>query len=325
MHGYRGEDCRGNVRYTLTGEIVYPVAKLGIIYSPLEHRQRYMTGHTNEIVSLGVAPDGDTVATGEAGARPNLICWDVTSCKPLSIIAGLHAIAITQIAFSQSGERLASIGGDVGRTLVIYNWRVGLRMFSARSNILGSILGMSFVDDGPDSIAACGIGEPFACFWRREGVNIIRRRAAFGRRARRQPTLCLARCGDVVLSGQASGHLYVWHGRNCVQAFQAHRGSLNAVYVGKYGVLTGGKDGKVRQWSHTLNPGASFDLSELGMHPTIRSVCLSNDGTRLLVGTGGNEIYELSAVDGSDALGGPVTTSHFGRAMCNVACHPLKP
>ena len=59
------------------------------------------------------------------------------------------AIAITQIAFSQSGERLASIGGDVGRTLVIYNWRVGLRMFSARSNILGSILGMSFVDDGP--------------------------------------------------------------------------------------------------------------------------------------------------------------------------------
>ena len=325
VHGYRGEDCRGNVRYTLTGEIVYPVAKLGIIYSPLEHRQRYMTGHTNEIVSLGVAPDGDTVATGEAGARPNLICWDVTSCKPLSIIAGLHAIAITQIAFSQSGERLASIGGDVGRTLVIYNWRVGLRMFSARSNILGSILGMSFVDDGPDSIAACGIGEPFACFWRREGVNIIRRRAAFGRRARRQPTLCLARCGDVVLSGQASGHLYVWHGRNCVQAFQAHRGSLNAVYVGKYGVLTGGKDGKVRQWSHTLNPGASFDLSELGMHPTIRSVCLSNDGTRLLVGTGGNEIYELSAVDGSDALGGPVTTSHFGRAMCSVACHPLKP
>ena len=250
------------MRYTLTGEIVYPVAKLGIIYSPLEHRQRYMTGHTNEIVSLGVAPDGDTVATGEAGARPNLICWDVTSCKPLSIIAGLHAIAITQIAFSQSGERLASIGGDVGRTLVIYNWRVGLRMFSARSNILGSILGMSFVDDGPDSIAACGIGEPFACFWRREGVNIIRRRAAFGRRARRQPTLCLARCGDVVLSGQASGHLYVWHGRNCVQAFQAHRGSLNAVYVGKYGVLTGGKDGKVRQWSHTLNPGASFDLPE---------------------------------------------------------------
>ena len=34
---------------------------------------------------------------------------------------------------------------------------------------------------------------------------------------------------------------------------------------------------------------------------------------------------ELSAVDGSDALGGPVTTSHFGRAMCSVACHPLKP
>ena len=154
-------------------------------------------------------------------------------------------------------------------------------------------------------------------------MNIIRRRAAFGRRARRQPTLCLARCGDVLLS-DASGHLYVWHGRNCVQAFQAHRGSLNAVYVGKRFCLRRKRRKSKTVVSYT-NPGASFDLSELGMHPTIRSVCLSNDGTRLLVGTGGNEISELSAVDGSDALGGPVTTSHFGRAMCSVACHPLKP
>ena len=241
---------------------------------------------------------------------------------PLAILAGVHAVAITQLAFSPSGERLASLGGDIGRTLVIYNWRTGARILSGRSDLLGSNLGVSFVGDGPDSIAACGSGEPFACFWHCEGAKVVRRRGAFGRRARRQPTLCLARCGDVVLSGQASGHLYVWHGRNCVQAIRAHRGSLNALHVGAHGALSGGKDGKVRQWSHALEPGASFDLTELGANPTMRSVCLSNDGTKLLVGTGGNEIYELSAADGSDALGGPVTSSHFGRSLRGIACHP---
>ena len=325
VHGYRGEDCRGNVRYTSAGEIVYPVARMGIVYSPLEHQQRYMTGHASDIVSFAIAPDGCTAATGETGARPSLICWDVVLCAPLAILAGVHAVAITQLAFSPSGERLASLSGDIGRTLIVYLWRTGVRIFSGRSDHLGTILGVSFVGDSPDSVAACGSGEPYTSFWRREGAKIVRRRGAFGRRGRRQPTLCLARCGDVILSGQASGHLYVWHGRNCVQAIRAHRGSLNALFVGALGALSGGKDGKVRQWSHALEPGASFDLTELGANPTIRSVCLSNDGAKLLVGTGGNEIYELSAADGSDALGGPVTSSHFGRAMRGIACHPLKP
>mmetsp|Transcript_12674 Transcript_12674/g.39131 ORF Transcript_12674/g.39131 Transcript_12674/m.39131 type:complete len:624 (-) Transcript_12674:4574-6445(-) len=282
-----------------------------------------MTGHVNDIISLGIAPDGLIAATGEIGARPAIICWNVTSCMPLAILAGLHAVAVTQLAFSPSGERLASMGGDPGRTLVVHNWRTGARLFSGCSSLLGQVLGISFISDGPDSISVCGVGEPYVCFWRREGSKIVHRRGAFGRRARRQPTLCLAQCGDVTLSGQASGHLYVWHGRNCVQAIHAHRGSLNALYVGSRGVLTGGKDGRVRQWSHKLDPGANFDLTEIGLNPTVRSVCLSSDGAKLLVGTGGNEIYELSAADGSDALGGPVTSSHFV-SISGVACHPLK-
>ncbi|KAJ8602363.1 hypothetical protein CTAYLR_004254 [Chrysophaeum taylorii] len=325
VHGYHGEDCRGNVWYTGSGEIVYPAARLGVIYSSLEHSQRHMTLHDGEVSCVAVSPDGLIAATGDVGERPRTICWDIGTCAPLSILAGIHSVAIAQVAFSPDGEFLATVGAS-SCTLVLYRWRTRERIYSSQSELRGKSLGLAFTSDSHDSIVLCGVYDPYISFWWRESATdkIAHRRGAFGRRARRQPTLCVARCGDVTLSGQASGHLYVWHGRNCVQSIKAHRGALNAIHVNIHGVVSGGKDGKVRQWSHALEPGATFDITDFGSKPTIRSVCRSQDGTKVLVGTGGNEIFELSSADGSDTLGGPVTSTHFDSPLLGLSPHPLK-
>ncbi len=47
-------------------------------------------------------------------------------------------------------------------------------------------------------------------------------------------------------------------------------------------------------WTLSLEKGATFDLSAFGNCASIRSVCLSSDATRILVGTKGCEIYEVS-------------------------------
>lgn len=45
----------------------------------------------------------------------------------------------------------------------------------------------------------------------------------------------------------------------------------------------------------------SVDLKSRGsLHPVVRSVCWDNEQFRLLVGTLGNEIYELNANDGNN-------------------------
>lgn len=54
-------------------------------------------------------------------------------------------------------------------------------------------------------------------------------------------------------------------------------------------------------------------------------MCLSLDGTRLLVGTKGAEVFEISAADGSDLQGGPLTAGHFSGKLNGVAVHPIKP
>lgn len=65
-------------------------------------------------------------------------------------------------------------------------------------------------------------------------------------------------------------------------------------------------------------PGAGG--SSVSLDPAIRSVFASRDGRKLLVGTRGGELYEMSTADGSDAgagtpgagrgSGGPLTAGH---------------
>ncbi|CAN0364014.1 unnamed protein product, partial [Hapterophycus canaliculatus] len=81
---------------------------------------------------------------------------------------------------------------------------------------------------------------------------------------------------------------------------------------------------RVRLWSPKMEAGATFDMSAFGPCPIVNSLCLSSDGTKLLVGVKGCEIYEVSAADGSDVSGGPVTTSHFAGELTGLARHPQR-
>ena len=135
--------------------------------------------------------------------------------------------------------------------------------------------------------------------------------------------LCIVSCGNKMVSGTASGSLYVWAGRNCVKTIKAHHGSINALYYSEKGIVSGGKDMKVRMWTLSLEKGATFDLSAFG-NASVRSVCLSSDATRILVGTKGSEIYEISAADGADVQGGPITVGHNKGKLCGLAVHPMK-
>jgi WD40 repeat protein len=91
-------------------------------------------------------------------------------------------------------------------------------------------------------------------------------------------------------------------------------------------LLSGGKDGKVRLWSPNVEPGATFDLSGVGsLVPIVRSVCWSNDGKRLLVGTKGSEIFEISADDGSNLHPHPLIQGHCEYELRGLSPHPSRP
>ena len=62
---YRGYDCRNNLFYLQTSEVVYHVAAVGIVYNREKHAQRFYTQHTDDILCLSVHPHKDFIATGQ--------------------------------------------------------------------------------------------------------------------------------------------------------------------------------------------------------------------------------------------------------------------
>ncbi|KAF2346576.1 HELP protein [Trinorchestia longiramus] len=69
VYGYRGRDCRNNLHQLPTGELVYFVAAVAVLYSPDDQLQRHYLGHTDDIKCLAVHPNRMIVATGQTAGN----------------------------------------------------------------------------------------------------------------------------------------------------------------------------------------------------------------------------------------------------------------
>ncbi|CAM9463991.1 unnamed protein product, partial [Phaeothamnion confervicola] len=320
VHGYGGERARNNVRYAADGSVIYFAGRLGVSYEVATHRQSFNFDHADDVTCLAMHPEGEVVATGEVGTVPKIVVWNAVTTATIAILSGIHRGAVAHLAFSLGGRLLASVGDDVYHTLVVYVWRQGSVVFAAPTTA-EPVFGLCFAED--DVAVTCGHNHIY--FWQQEGRLRQRRRGVWGRKAPVQPLPVCCALRDWLAVGAATGLLLVWEGRNCIRAIRAHNGSLNALCETAVGLASGGKDMRVRLWTFKLEPGAVFDMSAFGPLPSVRSVCMSADGTKLLVGTKACEIYEVSAADGADINGGPITTAHYGSSLCGLAPHPNLP
>ena len=50
VYGYRGHQCRSNLYYTASGEIVYFVAGVAVVYNIAEGKQRFFLSHSDDII-----------------------------------------------------------------------------------------------------------------------------------------------------------------------------------------------------------------------------------------------------------------------------------
>ena len=53
-YGYRGHDCRANLHVLGSGEIVYFIGQVAVLYNHVKHLQRHYREHTTEIKRLVV-------------------------------------------------------------------------------------------------------------------------------------------------------------------------------------------------------------------------------------------------------------------------------
>nr|XP_013013809.1 echinoderm microtubule-associated protein-like 6 [Cavia porcellus] len=109
IHGYRGYDCRNNLFYTQTGEVVYHIAAVAVVYNRQQHSQRLYLGHDDDILSLTIHPVKDYVATGQVGRDAAIHVWDTQTLKCLSLLKGQHQRGVCALDFSDECKPIAAL------------------------------------------------------------------------------------------------------------------------------------------------------------------------------------------------------------------------
>jgi microtubule-associated protein-like 6 len=321
VHGYRAHDARNNLHYTSTGDIVYTAAGVGIIYNKNSHTQNHHIEHTDDIICCAVSPDGTKVATGQMGKSPSVIVWDAGSCATLAVLKGFHKKGVCQVAWSEDGTKIASVGQDDDHSIAVYDWEQERKIGSCKAD-QNKVLDIKFAPGpapGTQNLVTCG--EKHVKFWTMKGRNLKVKKGIFGKMGKIQTNLSIGFAGGKTVTGTASGDLYVWEGRTVVQVIAAHGSSVNALSSCANGIASGGKDGKIKLWTPELRLKCTFEVG-VSRNSSIRSICWNPDNGKVLVGTRASEIYEYNDSDGFCQRGAPLAQAHYDGELWGLATKP---
>uniref|UniRef100_A0A4W6EE78 EMAP like 4 n=1 Tax=Lates calcarifer TaxID=8187 RepID=A0A4W6EE78_LATCA len=316
VYGYRGRDCRANIYLLPTGEIVYFIASVVVLFNYEERTQRHYLGHTDCVKCLAIHPDKIRIATGQiAGVdkdgralQPHVRIWDSVSLSTLQVIGlGTFERGVGSLAFSKadSGQHLSVIDDCNDHMLTVWDWQKKSKIAEIKTTN-EVVLAVEFHPTDPNTIVTCGKSHIF--FWTWTGTSLARKQGIFGKYEKPKFVQCLAflSTGDI-LTGDSGGILRrsVQTGsrgnsvsvRHISRQVKGHEGSVFCMCEMRSGTLLtgGGKDRKIILWDHELR--ADRDIEVPDQYGTIRAVS-EGKGEEFLVGTSRNFILRGTFNDG---------------------------
>ncbi|XP_062595219.1 echinoderm microtubule-associated protein-like 2 isoform X4 [Saccostrea cucullata] len=345
VYGYRGRDCRSNLYYLSTGEIIYFAAATVVLHNVEENTQRHYLGHTDDVKCLAIHPDQVRVATGQvaghdqkegkrkAGKKdipeadkdhwPHVRIWDTMNLNTLHVIGiGDFDKAVCCLSFSKldGGNHLVVV--DEANDHVLSVWDLSKahpKKITETKSSTEPVLAAEFHPLEKGSIVTCGKGQ--ISFWTFEGGSLAKKTGIFDKHEKPKFVLCVAFAenGDII-SGDSNGNIFIWpKGNNRIsKAIEGvHEGGIFSVCVMKDGTLLsgGGKDRKIIQYdSSYTKTGVETEIPE-----NFGGVRMLNQGKggMVLVGTTRNCILQGTV----DLQLNPIVQGHMDE-LWGLASHP---
>ncbi|XP_042301151.1 echinoderm microtubule-associated protein-like 4 isoform X5 [Sceloporus undulatus] len=341
VYGYRGRDCRANVYLLPTGEIVYFIASVVVLFNYEERTQRHYLGHTDCVKCLAVHPDKIRIATGQlAGVdkdgrplQPHVRVWDSVSLMTLQVIGlGTFERGVGCLDFSKadSGTHLCVIDDSNEHMLTVWDWLKKSKVAEIKTTN-EVVLAVAFHPTDKDTIITSGKSHIF--FWTWNGNSLTRKQGIFGKYEKPKFVQCLAFLGNGdVLTGDSGGILLIWSkttvegtaGKGAKGVYQiskqikAHDGSVFTLCQMRNGMLLtgGGKDRKIILWDHDLNPEREIEVPD--QYGTIRAVA-EGKADQFILGTSRNFILRGTFNDGFQ-----VEVQGHTDELWGLGTHPFK-
>ncbi|NXC06605.1 EMAL1 protein, partial [Orthonyx spaldingii] len=331
VYGYRGRDCRSNLYLLPTGETVYFIASVVVLFNVEEQLQRHYTGHNDDVKCLAVHPDRITIATGQVAGTskdgkqlpPHVRVWDSVTLNTLHVIGmGFFDRAVTCIAFSKSngGSSLCSVDDSNDHVLSVWDWQKEEKLADVKCSN-EAVFAADFHPTDTNIIVTCGKSHLY--FWTLEGNSLIKKQGLFEKQEKPKFVLCVtfSENGDTI-TGDSSGNILVWgKGTNRIShAVQgAHEGGIFALCMLRDGTLIsgGGKDRKLISWNGNYQKIHKTEIPE--QFGPIRTVA-EGKGDVVLIGTTRN--FVLQGTLSGDFF--PITQGHTDE-LWGLAVHSSKP
>lgn len=189
VHGYRGFDCRNNLRYVNAkgSAVVFNAAGLGVVQSKQsveedQWHQSFFGDHSDDVVCVAVAEpmqeekwDGCIVATGEIGKVAAIHLWKPTgNMQSLICISGCHPKGVSHLVFSKDGSKLFSVG--VEYSVAVHCVKEGEKLFgkliSSAQGPKGMALHACLFGPGGSDVQFLTCGEKHVVVWTLQGNSL---------------------------------------------------------------------------------------------------------------------------------------------------------
>ncbi|XP_035288907.1 echinoderm microtubule-associated protein-like 4 isoform X3 [Anguilla anguilla] len=340
VYGYRGRDCRANLYLLPTGEAVFFIACVVVLYDINKRTQRHYLKHTDCVRCLAIHPDRVRVASGQSAgvdkdgkaSQAFVHIWDSCTLVTLQQIGlGSFERGVGSVAFSHadSGAFLCVIDDSNEHMMSVWDCAKGTKHAEIKSTN-EAVFAVEFNPNDSNNIITSGKSHVY--FWTLSGGALSKKQGIFGKYKKPKFIQCFVFSGTGdVLTGDSEGNILTWGksaadvktlGKGAKETYQimrqtrAHEGSVFTLCVLQGGGILsgGGKDRRVIRWSVDLAPERECEIPEqFGAVRTIADV----DGEELLVGTTRNAILRGTFSDGFVAI----VQGHMDE-MWGLATHP---
>lgn len=272
-HGFRSFDTRNNLKYTMSGNIVFTTAGVGVVYNKNTQEQSFFNMHKEDIVAMALHPDGDIVATGQMAAKAlgpersntkinqgakgrealqegklvDIYIWKASTKEVITKIRGFHRRAVRQLQFSPSGQRLLSIGEDDHHSVAVYDWANNAVLGTAKVDP-DKVFDAAWKDE--NVFATCGVKH--LKVFTLNGSNLNGQKGSYAQVCGMiAMTCCSYVANGVLLTGAQDGGLIKWAGTSASKPVKKHTDAIWCIQKGTDGTTfwTGGNDAKLICWN----------------------------------------------------------------------------
>ncbi|XP_060529282.1 echinoderm microtubule-associated protein-like CG42247 isoform X2 [Cylas formicarius] len=332
VYGYRGTDSRKNLWVLPTGELLYFVAAVAVMFDRDEETQRHYIGHTEDIQCMDLHPSREMVASGQRAGRnrktqAHIRIWSTETLQTLYVFGmGEFDVGVAAVAFSQLNGGSYVLGVDAGREsiLSVWQWQWG-HLLGKVATLQEELTGAVFHPLDDNLMITHGKGH--LTFWNRRKDGFFERTDIIKPPSRTLITsLQFEQDGDVI-TADSDGFITVYSvdadGAYFVRMeYEAHNKGVGALVMLSEGTLLSGgeKDRRIAAWDSLQNYKKITDTKLPELFGGIRSIYPQrpgrNDGN-IYVGTTKNNILEGSL----QRRFNQIVFGH-GRQLWGLSVHP---